>query len=423
VKSSSIRSIVILGTLCIAGIAITQLYWLRKAFDLKEQEFERTVNAALINVADQIFDINNTPSPAANPVKQVSTNYFIVMVNGEVDSNLLEFLLRSEFEKRNIKVDFEYGVYDCSNEKMKYGNYVPLQTAKEKVTNKKLPAWNHYAYYFGVQFPNHEAHLLNQLGIWSFSSVVLLVVIVFFAYTLFVILKQKRLSEIQKDFINNMTHEFKTPISTIALSTEVLKDPSIVQQPERLLNYTTIIEKENSRLKQHVERVLQMARLDKEDILLKKEVVDIHQLINDAIRNNTHALQEKNGTVTTTFDASRHQLTADKLHVTNVFNNIIDNAIKYSKDAPHIGITTRNVNGSLIVVISDNGIGIGPENQKKVFQKFYRVPTGNVHDVKGFGLGLSYVKTIIETHKGNIRLESELGKGCTFSITLPLDKQ
>jgi two-component system phosphate regulon sensor histidine kinase PhoR len=207
------------------------------------------------------------------------------------------------------------------------------------------------------------------------------------------------------------------------LSTEVLKDPSIVQQPERLLNYTTIIEKENSRLKQHVERVLQMARLDKEDILLKKEVVDIHQLINDAIRNNTHALQEKNGTVTTTFDASRHQLTADKLHVTNVFNNIIDNAIKYSKDAPHIGITTRNVNGSLIVVISDNGIGIGPENQKKVFQKFYRVPTGNVHDVKGFGLGLSYVKTIIETHKGNIRLESELGKGCTFSITLPLDKQ
>jgi two-component system, OmpR family, phosphate regulon sensor histidine kinase PhoR len=178
VKSSSIRFIVILATICIVGITITQLYWVRRAFDLKEAEFERTVNAALFTVANQIFEINNTPSPAMNPVKQVSTNYFIVMVNGEVDSNLLEFLLKSEFEKRNIKYDFEYGVYDCSSEKMKYGDYIslqasteknPVQTSQEKGKVKKLPAWNHYAYYFGVQFPNHEGHLINQMGIWSFS--------------------------------------------------------------------------------------------------------------------------------------------------------------------------------------------------------------------------------------------------------------
>jgi two-component system phosphate regulon sensor histidine kinase PhoR len=422
VKSSTIRFVVLLGTLCIVGITITQLYWLRRAFDLKEAEFERTVNAALFNVANQIFDINNTPSPAANPVKQVSTNYFIVMINGEVDANLLEFLLKSEFEKRSIKVDFEYGMYDCSHEKMKYGNYVPLQTAKEKVTSKKLPAWNHYAYYFGVQFPNREAHLINQLGIWSFSSVVLLIVILFFAYSLFIILKQKRLSEIQKDFINNMTHEFKTPISTIALSAEVLKDPGIIHQPERLLNYTTIIEKENSRLKQHVERVLQMARLDKEDIMLKREVVDVHQLIQDAVRNNAHALQEKNGSILLELNALEFNTEADKLHLTNVFNNLIDNAIKYSKNNPAIQISSGNGNGNISVTVADNGIGIGPENQKRVFQKFYRVPTGNVHDVKGFGLGLSYVKTIIESHKGTIRLESALGKGCTFRITLPLVK-
>jgi two-component system phosphate regulon sensor histidine kinase PhoR len=423
VKSSTIRFVVILGALCIIGITITQLYWVRRAFDIKEAEFERTVNAALINVANQIFDINNTPSPAANPVKQISTNYFIVMVNGDVDASLLEFLLRSEFEKRNIQADFEYGVYDCSSEKMKYGDYVPLQATKEKVTSKKLPTWNHYAYYFGVQFPNREAHLLNQLGIWSFSTFVLLVVIIFFAYTLFIILKQKRLSEIQKDFINNMTHEFKTPISTIALSTEVLKDPGIINQPERLLNYTTIIEKENSRLKQHVERVLQMARLDKEDIGLKKETVDVHQVIQEAVKNNAHLLSEKNGNVRVNLQAMNHQLSADKLHLTNVFNNLIDNAIKYSKTSPEIQINTTNQqNGSIIISITDNGIGIGAENQKRVFQKFYRVPTGNVHDVKGFGLGLSYVKTIIEAHKGSIRLESELGKGCTFRICLPLDK-
>lgn len=420
VKSSSIRFIVILGTLCIVGITITQIYWVRRAFDLKEGEFERTVNAALFNVANQIFAINNTPSPAMNPVKQVSTNYFIVMVNGEVDASLLEFLLRSEFEKRNIKADFEYGVYDCTSEKMKYGDYVPLQTAKEKVTSKKLPAWNHYAYYFGVQFPNREAQLINQMGIWSFSSVVLLVVIVFFGYTLFVILKQKRLSEIQKDFINNMTHEFKTPISTIAVSTEVLKDPNIVHQPERLLNYTTIIEKENTRLKQQVERVLQMARLDKEDIGLKKEIVDVHQVIQDAIRNTSGSLQEKHGSISCDLRATQHTIEADKLHLTNVLYNLIDNAIKYCKTAPQILLRTSDAHKNLMLEIEDNGIGISPEDQKRVFQKFYRVPTGNVHDVKGFGIGLNYVKSIIEAHKGNVRLESELGSGSTFRISLPL---
>jgi two-component system, OmpR family, phosphate regulon sensor histidine kinase PhoR len=376
----------------------------------------------LFNVAYQIYDINNTPSPAANPVKQVSTNYFVVLVNGDIDASLLEFLLRSEFEKRNVKADFEYGVYDCSSEKMKYGDYVPLQTAKEKVTNKKLPSWNHYAYHFGVQFPNREAHLLNQMGIWSFSSFVLLIVIVFFSYTLFVILKQKRLSEVQKDFINNMTHEFKTPISTIAVSTEVLKDPNIIHQPERLLNYTTIIEKENTRLKHQVERVLQMAQLDKDDIGLKKEVVDAHQIIQDAIKNTTLALQEKGGTISLVPSAAQHEFEADRLHLTNLFHNLIDNGIKYCKETPNITITTGNIGKNLIINVQDNGIGISPENQKRVFQKFFRVPTGNVHDVKGFGLGLSYVKSIVEAHKGNIRLESELGKGSMFRICFPLER-
>jgi two-component system, OmpR family, phosphate regulon sensor histidine kinase PhoR len=376
----------------------------------------------LFNVAYQIYDINNTPSPAANPVKQVSTNYFVVLVNGDIDASLLEFLLRSEFEKRNVKADFEYGVYDCSSEKMKYGDYVPLQTAKEKVTNKKLPSWNHYAYHFGVQFPNREAHLLNQMGIWSFSSFVLLIVIVFFSYTLFVILKQKRLSEVQKDFINNMTHEFKTPISTIAVSTEVLKDPNIIHQPERLLNYTTIIEKENTRLKHQVERVLQMAQLDKDDIGLKKEVVDAHQVIQDAVKNTALALQEKGGTINLVPSATQHEFEADRLHLTNLFHNLIDNGIKYCKETPNITITTGNIGKNLIINVHDNGIGISPENQKRVFQKFFRVPTGNVHDVKGFGLGLSYVKSIVEAHKGSIRLESELGKGSMFRICFPLER-
>jgi two-component system, OmpR family, phosphate regulon sensor histidine kinase PhoR len=421
VKNSTIRRIVLLGALCIAGITITQIYWVKRAFDMKEAEFERTVTTALNNVAHQIFEINHTPAPSVNPVKQISTNYFVVMVNSELDASLLETLLKMEFEKRNVIVDFEYGVYDCSSQCMLYGDYVPMRTAKDKTTSKTFPKWANQGYHFGVQFPNREAHLINQMGIWSFSSIVLLLVIVFFAYALFVILRQKKLSEIQKDFINNMTHEFKTPISTIAVSTEVLKNPDIIHHPERLMNYAAIIEKENQRLKQHVERVLQLARLDKEDIGFSKEQVDLHQVIQDAIHNTAVALTEKPGTVQVDAQASQSRIPGDKLHLTNVFNNLFENAIKYCKGCAEISVRTRNQPNGITVEVIDNGIGITPENQKRIFQKFYRVPTGNVHDVKGFGLGLSYVKTVVEGHGGNINVQSEIGKGSIFRVFFPFD--
>lgn len=419
-KSSTIRYIVVLATLCIVGITITQGYWVKRAFDLKEAEFERQVNTALINVAQQIFSFSNSPAPAVNPVKQLSTNYFVVMVNSEIDGSLLEYMLRTEFEKRNLKTDFEYGIYDCTHEKMVYGNYVCMESVDSKTTPKKiLPKWANAGYYFGVQFPNHEAQILNQMGIWTFSSAVLVLVIVFFAYTLFVILKQKRLSEIQKDFINNMTHEFKTPIATIAVSTEVLKNPDILKQPERLHNYATIIENENKRLKKHVERVLQMARLDKEDIELKKENINLHEVIQEVVNGMNLAMQERNGNLELKLEAENPMITADRHHLTNVIYNLLDNAIKYCKDCPSIIIRTIQDKKGIALEVQDNGIGVNEEHQKKIFHKFFRVPTGNVHDVKGFGLGLNYVKQIVEAHRGKISLESVVGNGSTFKVFMP----
>jgi two-component system phosphate regulon sensor histidine kinase PhoR len=419
-KSSTIRLIVVLATLCIVGITITQGYWVKRAFDLKEAEFERQVNTALINVAQQIFSFSNSPAPASNPVRQLSTNYFVVMVNSEIDGSVLEYLLRTEFEKRNVKSDFEYGIYDCTHEKMVYGNYVCMENVNGKIEPKKnLPRWANQGYYFGVQFPTHEAQILNQMGIWTFSSVVLMLVIVFFAYTLFIILKQKRLSEIQKDFINNMTHEFKTPIATIAVSAEVLKNPDILKQPERLLNYTTIIENENNRLKKHVERVLQMARLDKEDVQLKKENINLHELIVEVLAGMTVTLQEKNGEAELRLEAENPFIAADRHHLTNVIYNLLDNAIKYCKECPSIIIRTSQDKNGIRLEVQDNGIGVNEEHQKKIFHKFFRVPTGNVHDVKGFGLGLNYVKQIVEAHRGKITVKSILGDGSTFSIFIP----
>lgn len=421
--------------MCIIGISVTQVYWVRRAFDLKQDALNREINTALFNVAHQIFKINKMMPPEHNPVRQHSTNYFVVTVNSEVDVKLLEFLLKSEFEKRNIHFDFEYGIYNCNSEQMVYGNYIPIET-KSKEQRGSLPVWKDQTYYFGVQFPTLEAHPLNQMGIWSFSTLVMLLVIVFFAYSLFVIFKQRRLSEIQKDFINNMTHEFKTPISTIAISAEVLKNPDTAHHPERLLNYVTIIQNENSRLRQQVDRVLQVARLDKENVNLKWESLNIESIVREAVNNFDLVLKEKNGTIDLTVTANQLMVKGDRLHLTNVLNNLLDNALKYVEKQPNIHITISNTTcvtssktwfsfqkrsiPAIAISVADNGIGIASENLKRVFQQFYRVPTGNVHNVKGFGIGLHYVKLMTEAHGGSVSVTSKPEIGSTFSITLPL---
>lgn len=358
-------------------------------------------------------------TPVVGLVNQESSNYFTVLVNGPIDSNLLGFLLKNEFDKRNITADYQYGIYDCSDQCMMGGSYISPTKNKIPASISELPSLKLDGYYFGVRFPQIEANLVSQMGIWGFSSVVMIVVIFFFVYTLFVILKQRRLSEVQKDFINNMTHEFKTPLSTISISTGVLKDPSIVHHPERLLNYATIIETESSRLKQQVERVLQMARLEKNDVGLKRENADLHQLIQEAVKNISMSLSSKQGVIELKLNATNSVASVDKLHITNVIYNLLDNAIKYTSATPSIVITTKNQADQLLISVQDNGIGISSENQRKIFHRFYRVPTGNLHDVKGFGLGLNYVKLIIEAHKGKIVVASEVGTGSTFTISIP----
>jgi two-component system phosphate regulon sensor histidine kinase PhoR len=419
VSRNTLRIIILLAAISIVGITVTQLYWVRKAFDLREKQFNRDVQSSLDAVANRIFEINKTPVPTNTPVEQLSTNYFVVLVNGQVNSSVLGILISSEFEKRNITADYEYGVYDCQEQCMKGSDFKLHKVGKAVASLEQMPVWKNDGYYFAVQFSRIEANLISQMGIWVFSSAVMLIVIFFFVYTLFVILKQKRLSEIQKDFINNMTHEFKTPLSTIAISSEVLRDPLITNTPERLLNYATIIQNETNRLKQHVERVLQMARLENSDVALKREKLDVHELIRDAVQNSALLLQEKNGEIDLQLNAERSWVIADKLHFTNVLFNLIDNAIKYNQQQPRLIISSGNNNGHIFIEVKDNGIGISEENQRKVFHQFYRVPTGNLHDVKGFGLGLNYVKLMVEAHKGKITVNSRLGEGSTFKIILP----
>ncbi|MEQ8520704.1 MAG: HAMP domain-containing sensor histidine kinase [Vicingaceae bacterium] len=397
-----------------------QVYWVQKAFDLEERQFNQRVHVAMSNVAKEIQTLNSEANQALEPVKQLSSNYFIASINDTLHPYLLESLLRNEFDRRNIKIDFEYVIYDCFTDSIVYSQYVSMEEDKipETSSQNKLN-WQRDGHYFGVYFPGKQSYMVNQMGIWIFSSTVLFFVFIYFAYTTTIILRQKRLSEIRTDFINNLTHEFKTPISTISLSTEVILNDETLGQPEKIKQYAEIIRQENNRLKIQVDRVLQLATLDNKNIVLNREIQDVNKIIKEAIKGFSLILIERKGKIESSFSAHHSHALIDHLHFSNIIYNLLDNAIKYSPNEPKIRVSTRNVNRNIEISIEDQGIGIDRQQFKYVFDKFYRVPTGNLHDVKGFGLGLNYVKTVIELHEGKIHLESEVGKGSKFDLTLP----
>lgn len=409
---------VFLAAVSIGGILFIQIFWMGKAFDLSNKQFQHNVNLALLNVTSTLCEINQNEL-LPDPIEQLSSNYFIVNLNNKIAPELLESILKSEFQKREIAEDFEYGVFDCTNREMVYGRYVNLQdNLTSAPTSSTFPQLNKDAYYFGVYFPNKTSTLAGEMWIWGFSSLVLVIVVIFFGYTLTAIFRQKKLSEIQKDFINNMTHEFKTPISTITLSSEVLQSPEIASQPERLSQYAQIIKKEATRLQNQVDRVLQMATVEKNKISLTRQMFDLNELIEQSIQSAQLNLTQ-GGQIEFNQQAHPSMISADKVHLTNIIYNLLDNALKYNDNIPHVDISTQSGNNEMVITISDNGKGIDKKDQELIFKKFYRVPTGNVHNVKGFGLGLYYVKMIIEEHGGKISLESSKD-GTTFTINLPI---
>jgi two-component system phosphate regulon sensor histidine kinase PhoR len=416
---NQIRFVVILGSFAIIGIIIIQTYWMQRAWNTAEKQFNQSIFIALKNVAEDLSAFNQTVLPNEHPVNQLSSNYFVVNTNSVIDVNILDYFLRTEFDKLNIETDYEYAIYDCHDDKMVYGNYVSASGDDKSIElTTNLPKYSEYIYYFGVNFPSKTNSVIADMRIWFVFSVILLVSVIFFAYAIFIILRQKRLSELQKDFINNMTHEFKTPISSINISADVIMHPEIIKTPERLRNYGEIIKKENRRLNNQVEKVLQIARIEKSGFELKKEHIDINEVIMDVVDN----CKSNNGTnvlVQTNLAQHPPKIFADRLHFTNIIHNLLDNAIKYADKEPEITISTQLHLPIIKIIIQDNGPGISREFQKKVFHKFYRIPTGNVHNVKGFGLGLYYVKNICHAHRWNIRLLPEENKGATFVIEIP----
>ncbi|MFT7231355.1 MAG: two-component system phosphate regulon sensor histidine kinase PhoR [Cyclobacteriaceae bacterium] len=336
----------------------------------------------------------------------------------------LDSLLKSELSSRGIDIKFEYGVISpMQNRFVHLTNYDAKQNLEQTELKTSLfpndlmgdQNW------LVIDFPDKEGFLLRKIWLTMASSGFLILIIAStFGFAIVTIMRQKKLSEIKNDFINNMTHELKTPIATISLAAEALNDKDILQAPDMRDRYLKVIAEENSRLGEQVERVLNMAALEKSDFNLKQEEINLHQLIDIAIDKTMIQIEKRGGSLKAIFEANQPQVLVDKTHMTNIILNLLDNANKYSPDAPHITIRTRNTSQSIMFSVQDHGIGMSREAQKHIFQKFYRVPTGNIHNVKGFGLGLAYVKTMTDAQNGTIAVDSEPGRGSKFTITLPL---
>jgi two-component system phosphate regulon sensor histidine kinase PhoR len=341
-----------------------------------------------------------------------------------VEPHYIDSLLRKELAAKHIDLAYHFGIAPAAPKRAKdwiFASNVGIKKQAPQYMAALFPNDLHASGQFlHVNFADADGFIWQTMGLSLLGSgILLLIMIGCFYIAMMTIIKQKKLAEIKNDFINNMTHEFKTPISTISLATQLIQEEPQAAKSESILRYLGIIKDENIRLGQQVERVLQTAQMEREEIVLKKKSVDLHALIQQVADMNAPLLLSHQGVLNLHLDATQSQVAVDEVHLSNVLNNLLDNAIKYSPDAPQVDILTRSDNEGLHIFVSDKGIGMQKEVLSSVFEPFYRVPTGNVHNVKGFGLGLSYVKKIVEAHGGQVHVSSKLGEGSTFELTIP----
>jgi len=369
------------------------LQWLEKRADMVNEIFEEIVNVDLYNQAD------------------------------EIDTIALDSLLEQQLKDKGIGAEYAYGIFDpfmnaffvaCDQEQV---DGVIASPHKVNLTPGNVFSQPKF---LSIFFPNQNKYLLRTMWLLlTISTMFILVIIFSFSFTVSTIIRQKKVSEIKNDFINNMTHELKTPISTISLACQALGDPDIKSREGIVDNYINVIADENIRLAMVVENVLRTAVMDKGELKLKIVDINVNEVVDQVLQNMKIQLEQRGGSFITDLQATNTLIEADKIHLTNVVFNLVDNALKYTEKIPVIKVGTRNEAQGIVVFVEDNGIGISKDNQKKIFDKLYRVPTGNVHNVKGFGLGLSYVKAIVDKHNGWIKVKSEPSKGSRFEILIP----
>jgi len=355
--------------------------------------------------------------------KDIFTRSSPQAIEKRISSGLLDTLISAELSAKNINIEFEFGVYSSRLNRImleKTGRYHDKLMTKgysfALFPNNMFSSPDYLLLYF----PEISRFILFQMwGMLAVSLALVLVIIAAFIYSITTIIRQKKISEMRNDFINNMTHEFKTPISTVSLACQALTDNDVQKSDELYRSYINIISDENKRLGIMAEKILQTAILEKGKLNARMEPLNIHEIIAEVIKNIGIQIEIRDGVIETQLDAEQYMISADRIHISNLIYNLLDNANKYTPRKPHIRVSTENAPGGILILVQDNGIGISKTYQKKIFEKLFRIPTGDIHNVKGFGLGLSYVKFVVEKHLGTITVESEPNKGSTFRIFLP----
>lgn len=421
-KRNAIKYVIVLAVISIAGIFLVQFTFLKNTYDITEQEFQETTTTALKEVAWQILGASGRESKFDNidPVEKISNSCYLVNVNDIIDPEILRTQLKEQFKRHAIHLDFEYAIFDPDKKTMVYGDYICAEGDSCKhLKTSEIPLSSKYNFYFGVNFPKLLPYVNYQMEGWYFITGLLLMVLIFFGYTLWVIFRQRQLTDIQKLFINNLTHELKTPISSISLSAQVLSDEKIIENPKRLFEYVKIINDQNNRLAKNVEKVLNLASLEKNKLQLVLEKTELSAFVEKTVKRFRQSELGMNAKITVRDILPEEFIRADQFHFGNVIQNILENAVKYCKKTPEIEISLQKKRKSIYLKIKDNGIGIPREDRKRIFRKFYRISTGNIHDVKGFGLGLDYVSTIIKAHHWGIFVDGNIEGGSIFNIVIP----
>ena len=450
------------------GLSIIQFVWIKWSIDLSEKNFNDKVLIAISRTKDRIQAdakdndiltyVNQSKKTKFISKEQLNlkkkyggtsdwerrfdlsmgSKYGALGSSASVDqinNKNLDKYIKKAIEEQSIELDYDYGIFSNSQNNFLIinGNFA-VSVGDSQVSNiesnrslyesdYKIPLFEegeNIPGYLKLYFPQKGQYLINSVLKNILSSILFTGLILFcFIYTINVIVRQKKVSEMKNDFINNMTHEFKTPIATISLASDSILNPNIIGDQSKIKRFLGIIKQENKRMLSQVEKVLQMAVLDRKDFTLNKTEVNMIDVVNQAATHTRLLVQSKEGIVRTHIRSEHPTIIADQTHISNLVHNLLDNAYKYSPEKPEIDITLEDKGKGVKITVKDNGIGMSADNQKNIFDKFYRVHTGNLHDVKGFGLGLSYVKAIVDAHGGTISVQSELGKGSSFIVILP----
>ncbi len=423
-KGKTFKYIIFLATVAVSGALALQFFFLRHSYHQSETQFRESAAVALKEVAWQILAANGNMAnfDSIAPVEPVTNSYYIVTVDALIDYDLLISYLPRELKKHQIYTNFEFAINNPATGTLEQKTFVNEQ-GETSPSNFWFPEGNNSeSFYFAVNFPDRSAYFHSRLSIWYLFTGLLLIIILFFGYTLSAIIRQRQLSQIQKDFINNLTHELKTPISSIALSAKVIADESIIKTPERLREYARIIQEQNDRMSKNVEKVLNLASLEKNKLNLNLEKTELNNFHKEIIENFKHSNAAGKAVFRLNEYPGQIFINSDKFHFTNMISNILENSVKYCEKEPEIIIDIEKTKKHLIIRYTDNGIGISKKHRKKIFKRFYRVPTGNIHNVKGFGLGLDYVMKIVKAHKWKIKVDDNPEGGTIFTLKIPKRK-